>query len=312
MNENNLNQTPNTEDGYPQSGQPFPQSGHPYPPSGYPQSGYPQSGYPQSGYPQSGMPYPMSRYEPEKKSKTWQIAIISVVAVLIIALATTLIVVLNNRNQMQNGMMEPPPPPMMNVTPGSVLLNGQTVTFDVIQEDGKTYLPVEDFAKAINYDCVIDGKTIKIIAPTEISTLEIDSTKVKLEDQTVGGTTSVAITTAPFKNSDTVYIYARDIALFLKNAYVTYNAQMQVVEINVGMMGGPGGMPPGGMPQQGGMPMQGQQQAATQQNTTTNSNSSVESNTKTEQSTQTVPRGQQPQQGGQPPQGGPGGNPPQN
>jgi len=65
-----MNQTPNTENGYPQSE--------------YPQSGYPQS---QQPFPQSDMPYPMSGYAEEKKSKTWQIAIISIVAVLIIALA---------------------------------------------------------------------------------------------------------------------------------------------------------------------------------------------------------------------------------
>ena len=243
MSKDNMKQTNDNRNGYPQSERPYPQSG------GYPQSGYPQSGY---QYPQSGAPYPMSGFEEEKKSKTWQIVIIVVVTALVVALATTLIVVLQNRNQAQQQMMAPPP--MMSVEAGSVLLNGQTVTFDVIQEDGKTYLPVKEFAEAISYDCVIDGNTIKIIAPTEISTLEIDSTNVILEDQTVGDTTSVAITTAPFENDGIVYIYARDVALFLKNAYVTYNSQMQIVEINIGA-GGPGGPPP----QMNGMAPQGDQ-----------------------------------------------------
>jgi hypothetical protein len=278
-NENNVNQIFNTgNDSQPQ--QPFPQSGMSqsgipqsgYPQSGYPQSGYPQSGYPQSGYPQPGMPYPMTGYAEEKKSKTWQIVIIAIVAVLIVALTTTLIVVLRNKpNIPAQNVMQQPPQGMMDVTPGSVLLNGQTVTFDVIQKEGKTYLPVEDFSKAINYDCVVDDDKIKIIAPSEISTLEIDSTDVKIEDQTTGSTTSVAITTEPFKNGDTVYIYARDIALFLKNAYVTYNSQMQIVEINVGM-GGMGSAPQGAPMTQGGQPQPGAQQ------------------------------GGQPQMGGQPPQ----------
>ncbi len=224
------------------------------PNTGYPNSAYPNSGYPNSGYPNSA--YPGSGYFVQEKKKSLAVPIAIAAGVVVIVAVMAVLFLMRNNNQM--GMMPPPPPPM-NATPGSVLLNGQTVTFDVIQEDGKTFLPVDDFAKAVNYDCVIDGDTIKIIAPTEISTLEIGSTKVNLEDQTVGTETSVSITTEPFRNGDKVYIYSRDVALFLKNAYVTYNPQMQIVEINVGM-GGPGGPPPpppqgggyGGPPPQGG------------------------------------------------------------
>ena len=199
------------------------------------------------------MGYPLYDYPEEKGTKNWHIVVISIVAVLIVALATTLIIVIRNKNM--NNMM-PPPPPMMNIVPGSVLLNGRVVEFEVVEEEGKTYLPVQEFSKAIGYDCVVDKNSIKIIAPTEISTLKFNSTTVEINDQTVGVKSNVTITTAPFKRDDVAYIYARDIALFLKNAYVTYNAQMDVVEINVGM-GGPGMPPQGGqpMPPQGGQPM---------------------------------------------------------
>ncbi len=296
MNDNNVNQYPDSSNGYPQTGQQYPQSGVQYPQSEVP---YPQTGqqYPQSGapYPQSGTPYPQSGYPmtgyTEKNSNTWQVVIIAIVAVLIVALATTLIVVMKNRNGMNNMMPPPPPPPYaMNVVPGSVLLNGQTVTFDVIKEDGKTYLPVKAFSSALNYECTVDGNIIKIVSPMEISTLQIDSKDVKIEDRMGGGKTSVVITTEPFENEGEVYIYSRDIALFLKNAYVSYNTQMQIVEMNVGM-GGPGGPPPMGGP---GQPPPPPPQAQGAQPV---------------QGTQPAPGGAQP--AGQAPMGGPGGPPPQ-
>lgn len=290
MNENNMNQTQNTQNGYSQAQQPYPQSS--YPQSGYPQSGFPQSGYPQSGYPQSGMPYPMSGYE-EKKTSTGKIVIISIVAVLIVALAIALVVILqgekdpvvipgNNTSQTINGGL-------MSAPPGSVLLNGEPVAFEVIKENGKTSLPVKELAEAIDFDCVINGDKIQIVSPAEIVTLEVGSTKVEFADQIAGGTTSVNITTEPFKKGDDVYVYSRDIAFFIKNATVSYNPHLDVVEISVEGMNpaqAGGQVPPGGAP-----PQDGQLPPADQ-----------------------LPPGGAPPQGVQPPQGGqvpPGGAPPQ-
>ena len=151
--------------------------------------------YPPSAYPDSQ--YPMSEYGPVRKTSSWQIVIVSVIAVVIVALVTTLVVLIKKGD---NGSMMPPPSPMYNAEPGSVMLNGQQITFDVILENGRTYLPVDDFAKAVGYDCVIDDGTIKIMAPTEIYTLNVDDTIVIADDQTAGTKTTIAITTAPFVN----------------------------------------------------------------------------------------------------------------
>ncbi len=228
MNVNNENQSVDMQNGYPHFTQPFPQSQQPYPQS-------------QQSYPQSGTVYPMPEYEFEKKSKTWQIALIAVVAVLIVALATTLMVVLINRDKMQNNML---PPPMAYAQ--GVTLNGQPLTFDVIQEEGQTYLPIKEFAEEIGYDCAVDGEIIKIIAPNEIHTLKIGSTTVENKNQTTGNGSSVPITTAPFERDGVAYIYVRDLAMFLEGVNVRYDQMMDSVQINVGMVGGPGAPPPGG------------------------------------------------------------------
>ena len=309
MSENNMNQTPNTDNGYPQSG--------------YPQSGYPQS---QQPFPQSDMPYPMSGYAEEKKSKTWQIAIISIVAVLIIALATTLIVVLQRKNQ-QPGMMggpggmQPPPPPMetmISVSKNGSTINGQPATIEFFEENGKSYLKLEDISSTAGYDFVREGNKVKLLSQLELAMLEVGSTKVTLQDQTSKATSSVEILKAPFEKDGDIYIYSRDLSVFLKNTNVSYNSMMGSIEIRISAgMGGPGGQPPmGGQPPQGGQMPQGTQVQPTEQpkeetpaktEKTTETEKKTESN-KTEASKSATP----PQGGSQPPQGGPGGPPPQN
>lgn len=304
-----MNQTPNTDNGYPQSG--------------YPQSGYPQS---QQPFPQSDMPYPMSGYAEEKKSKTWQIAIISIVAVLIIALATTLIVVLQRKNQ-QPGMMggpggmQPPPPPMetmISVSKNGSTINGQPATIEFFEENGKSYLKLEDISSTAGYDFVREGNKVKLLSQLELAMLEVGSTKVTLQDQTSKATSSVEILKAPFEKDGDIYIYSRDLSVFLKNTNVSYNSMMGSIEIRISAgMGGPGGQPPmGGQPPQGGQMPQGTQVQPTEQpkeetpaktEKTTETEKKTESN-KTEASKSATP----PQGGSQPPQGGPGGPPPQN
>lgn len=280
MNENNINQTPNAENGYPQSG--YQQSGYP---QGYPQSGYPQSGYPQSQqpFPQSEIPYPMSGYAEEKESKTWKIAVIAIVAVLIVALAVTLIVVL--RNKQQGGMVPPPMPPetMISVSENGSMINGQAADIDFFTEDGKAYLKLEDISSTAGYDFVREGNQVKLLSQLELAIIELGSTKVTLQDQTTKSTTSVEILKPPFERNGDIYIYARDLSVFLKNTNVSYDSMTGSIVIKIGSgMGGPGGSGgPGGQPPMGGqMPQGGQAQP----------NAQV--------------------QGGQPQQGAPGGQPP--
>lgn len=305
MNENNMNQTPNTENGYPQSE--------------YPQSGYPQS---QQPFPQSDMPYPMSGYAEEKKSKTWQIAIISIVAVLIIALATTLIVVLQKKNQQQGmGMMPPPPPPMgtfISISENGSTINGQPATIAFYTENGMAYLKLEDISSTAGYDFVREGNQIKLLSQMELAILEVGSTKVTLQDQTSKSTTSVEILKAPFDKDGDLYIYARDLSVFMKNTNVSYNSMTSAIEITINAgMGGPGGPPPmGGQPPQGGMPPQGAQppqgeQEQQKEKATDKTEKATETEKKTENSkTETSKPAAAPQGGGQPPQGAPAGQPP--
>ena len=302
MNENNVNQTQNAGNGYPKSGQPFPQSEQPYPQSSYPQSGMP---YPQSSYPQSDMPYPMSGYAEGNKSKTWQIAIVSVVAVLIVALATTLIVVLQKKKQ-QGGMMPPPPPPMgtiISVSENGSTINGQPATIDFFTESGKAYLKLEDISSTAGYDFVREGNQVKLLSQLELAILEVGSTEVTLQDQTTKSTTSVEILKAPFEKEGDVYIYARDLSVFMKKTNVSYNSATGSVDISIDSgMGGPGGPPPGGMPQQGQQPF-----SAPQQNEAV-TEGKKESSGK-EQETKSADDKQESRP--QPTQGGPGGPPPQ-
>ena len=299
MSENNMNQTPNTENGYPQSE--------------YPQSGYPQS---QQPFPQSDMPYPMSGYAEEKKSKTWQIAIISIVAVLIIALATTLIVVLQKKNQQQGmGMMPPPPPPMgtfISISENGSTINGQPATIAFYTENGKAYLKLEDISSTAGYDFVREGNQIKLLSQMELAILEVGSTKVTLQDQTSKATTSVEILKAPFDKDGDLYIYARDLSVFMKNTNVSYNSMTGSIDINIGM-GGPGMPPPppqGGMPPQGAQPPQGEQEQQ-KEKATDKTEKATETEKKTENSkTETSKPAAAPQGGGQPPQGAPAGQPP--
>lgn len=304
MNENNMNQTPNTENGYPQSG---------YPQSGYPQSSYPQSGYPQSQqpFPQSDMPYPMSGYAEEKKSKTMQIAIISIVAVLIIALATTLIVVLQRKNQQQMGGMQPPPPPMetmISISKNGSMINGQAATIDFFEEDGKSYLKLEDISSTAGYDFVREGNKIKLLSQLELAIIEVGSTKVTLQEQTSKATSSVEILKAPFEKDGDVYIYSRDLSVFLKNTNVSYNSMTGSIEIRISAgMGDPGGQPPMG----GQMPQGGQVQPGTQPQQTapaaqtekaTESEKKTETENKAEAEKTETSKSATPPQGGQPPQ----------
>lgn len=273
MNESNMNQTPNTENGYPQSQQPFPTS---------------------------DMPYPISGYAEEKKSKTMQIAIISIVAVLIIALATTLIVVLQRRNQQQmGGGMQPPPMPMetmITVSKSGSMINGQPATVNFIEEDGKSYLKLEDISSTAGYDFVREGNKIKLLSQLELAIIEVGSTKVTLQDQTSKETSSVEILKAPFDRNGDVYIYSRDLSVFLKNTNVSYNSMNDSIEIRISAgMGGPGGQPPqGGQMPQGGQPQQNTDAVQTE---------------KADAAKQAEAQGGQPPQNGQMPQGA---QPPQN
>ena len=299
MNENNINQTPNTE------------------------NGYPQSGYPQSGYPQSYFQYPASGYAEENKSKTWQITIISIVAVLIIALATTLIIVLQRKNQQQIGewIGMPPPPPLMrtmiSISENGSTINGQYTTIKFFIEDGKAYLKLEDISSTAGYDFVREGDQIKLLSQLELAIIEVGSTKVTLQDQSNKSTTSVEILKAPFDKDGDLYIYARDLSVFLKNTSVSYNSTTGSVEIMINAepggpggpppMGGPGGqppMPPNGQVQQGSQP---QQNAPATQN-----DKSAESEEKVEDEKNETGKPASPPQGGQPQQGGPGNPPPKN
>lgn len=303
MNENNMNQTQNTGDGYPQSS--YPQSG--YGRSGYPQSGYPQSGYPQSGqpFPQSDIPpYPMSGYPEEKKSKTMQIAIVAIVAVLIIALATTLVVVMKRRNQ---GFMQPPPQPMMEtmifVSENGSMINGQPANVTFFEEDGKSYLKLEDISSTAGYDFVREDNKIKLLSQSELAILEVGSTTVTLQDQISKATSSVEILKAPVEKDGDVYIYSRDLSVFLKNTNVSYNSMTGSIEIKISAgQGGPGGQPPMG----GQMPAGNQMQQGTvpQADNSGQINEAVSDDTNNQAAPQggQMPTDAQPPQHGQPPQ----------
>lgn len=304
MNENNINQMPNTENAYPQSG--------------YPQSGYPQS---QQPFPQSEMPYPMSGYAEEKKSQTLKIVIIAIVAVLIVALATTLIVVL--RNKQQGGMMPPPPPPMetmISISENGSMINGQAATIDFFTEDGKAYLKLEDISSTAGYDFVREGNQVKLLSQLELAIIELGSTKVTLQDQTTKSTTSVEILKAPFEKDGNIYIYARDLSVFLQNTNVSYDSMTGSIVIRIGSgMGGPGG--PGGQPPMNGqMPQGGQTQPnvqqqqnapATEEGKNPEGGKKTDSENKNQSQQSETNKSAAPAQGGQPPQGAPGGQPPQ-
>lgn len=285
MNENNINRAQNTENAYPENN--------------YPQSGYTQF---QNPYPQSNMPYSMSEYPEEKRSSKWHIAIISIVAVLIIVLATTLIIVLQRKNQQTMAGMMPPPAPMgttISISENGATINGQQATIDFFDEDGKAYLKLEDISSTAGYDYVREGNEVKLLSQMELAILEVDSTKVTLQDQTSKETNSVEILKAPFEKDGNVYIYARDLAVFMKNTNVSYNSLTDAVEIIIGAaMGGSGGPPPTG----GQMPQAGQVQQNTQQ-------PPVDAQNNTNMNNSAAPQGGQPPQNGQPPQGG---QPPQN
>lgn len=284
--QNNDFQNGNFQTGYSQSQYPNSQ----IPNSGYPNSGF--GGYPgsQQPYPQSEMQFPVSEYAEEGKSKTFKVVITAIVVVLIVALAATLIVVLRNRNT--NGMMPPPPPmgTMISVSENGATINGQSAEIECYTQDGKAYLKLEDIGRTAGYDYVREGNEIKLLSQQELAILTLNSTKVSLQDQTTKDTNSVEILKAPFEKDGSIYIYARDLSVFLKNTNVSYNSATETVEISIGMAGGPGGTPTmNGQPPQGGQP-QGQPQAQGQP--------------------QGQPQGEpQGQGGGQSPQGG---QPPQN
>ena len=270
MNENNVNQTPNTENGYPQSSYPgpgteYPNSSAPYPNSAapYPNSStpYPNSStpYPNSAapYPSSGMSYPTSEYHEKKKSGGLKIAVIGIVAILIVALATILIIIMNKGETMPpppNDMMMGAQPPftMVYISDNGVTLNNQPVEIDYFVDDGKTYLNLEDFAAVVGYDFVLEDDKVKYLSEKELATLEIGSTKVIWQDQVSKETNYLDILKAPVSKDGNVYIYVRDLAVFMKNTSVSYNPTMRAVEIKIdnGMQPPQGGM---GMPPQGGM-----------------------------------------------------------
>lgn len=235
-----MNQTPNTGNGYPQSQQP------------YPQSAYPQS---QQPYPQSNIPYPMSGYAEKKKSSPMKIIIISLVAVLIVALATTLIVVLQNKG----GDNVVPPHPIeideiiISISKNGCTINGQPANIDFFVENKKSYLKLEDISSTAGYDFVREDDTVKLLSQLELAIIEVGSTKVTLQDQTTKATSSVEILKAPFKKNGDVYVYSRDLAIFLKNTNVSYNFATDSVEIRIS--DGMGGGGPGGQPPMGGGPM---------------------------------------------------------
>ena len=263
MNENNMNQTPGTGNGYPQSG--YQQTG--YQQTGYQQSGYPQSQQPipqsqqpfpqsQQPFPQSAMQYPMTGYA-EKSSGPWQIAIISIVAVLIVALAVTLIVVLQRRGG--TGPITPPPPQgiMISISQNGAIINGQPASIDSFTENDKAYLKLEDIASTAGYDFVREGDRVKLLSQMELAIIEAGSTTVTLQDQVSKATSSVELLKAPFDKDGELYIYARDLSIFMKNTSVSYNQMTKSIDISINAVGGgqPMGQPPVGQPPMGQPPV---------------------------------------------------------
>ena len=205
--------------------------------------------------------------------------------------------------------MPPPPPPMgtmISISENGSMINGQPATIEFFTENGKAYLKLEDIASTAGYDFVREGKQIKLLSQLELAILEIGSTTVTSQEQTSKLTTTVEILKAPFEKDGDVYIYARDLSVFMKQTSVSYNSMTGSIDISINAgMGGPGGPPPGGMPQQGQQPA-----AAPQQNDAAQEGSGKEQETKPADDKQEARP--QPPQGGQPQQGGPGGPPPQN
>ncbi len=221
----------------------------------------------QSNYAQPNYSEWLEREQAEKKAKTWRTAIVATVIVLIVALAVTLIVVLMGRG---GNSGEPPMPPMMDTTivlpsnGSGATVNGQPSDIAFYETDGMTYIDLKSFAAALNYDYSRDENSIKLLSNTDLLLLEIGSTGVTLQDQTTKATNAVQIITAPFEANGIVYVYVRDLSIFMKNTTVSYNTMNDSVEIRIGngqMGGGPmggGGQTMGGGQPMGGQPMGGQ------------------------------------------------------
>ena len=294
----------------------------------------------QTGYPQSEVPYFPTEHGEPAKSKTWKVAIISIVAVLIVALATTLIIVLKNKGQLgtqetqgvQNigggtvGPIPPPPPvKIISISENGSTINGQPTDIDFFIKEGKAYLNLEDIASVAGYDFEREGDKVKLLSSMELATLEVDSINVTLQDISSKATTSVEILKAPLDKDGKFYIYSRDLSVFMKNTNVSYNSTMRTVEIKIdtgmggpggpmggpgGPMGGPGG-PMGGQPHMGGQmpPAASVQPAAPAQS----AEPAQQENSEKEPEVQAEDKQpSQPAPDGQPPMDGPAGPPPKN
>lgn len=248
--ENNMNNTENNSEFYPQSQ--------------YSQSQYPQSSGPNTQFSApnvSQYSYPMSEYYSKKKSKTGYVIAGIIAGVVILALVALLMLITRNSQL-------PSPPPMngtmISLSKNSSMVNGQAVDFDYFNDDGKAYLNLEDISSSAGYTFTREGKQVKLLSEQELAIMEIGSTKVTLQDQMTKTTASVEILKAPVEKNGKIYIYARDLSVFLKNTSVSYNSMQETVEIMIGggMMGQPpmqqgGQMPQGAPAQQGGQMPQG-------------------------------------------------------
>jgi len=166
------------------------------------------------------------------KKNSWLSVIIAVVAVIVVAIITTVVVIEDYKRDMHN--LQLAQQPAQNAEAGSVLLNGEKVHFKFILENGKTYLPVEDLAKALNYKCIVDNNTIKIVTSRETYVLEVGSNTVNMTYHVTTAQASTTITTSPFISDDgKAYIYVRDLAFFMADANVSYDSEREVVLINI-------------------------------------------------------------------------------
>jgi len=212
--------------------------------------------------------YPYPQYETgAQKSNKLNIVVIALVSLIIIALIVTLVFAIKKRND----MMKMPERPVVEYARGSVLINGMPVSYDIIQDTGKTYLPVDAFAMELGYDfAYIDGE-ITIITMNETVKMHVGSTEVHKTDtsQNPPVESTFTITTPPHDRNGIIYFYVRDIQLLLKNSSVDYEPNQGIVNVSIGMPPPPpGGMappPPGAMPPQGGQPQQNTQPPQAQQ-----------------------------------------------
>jgi len=178
---------------------------------------------PRSPAPQDGV---------DSRKNSWMSVIIAVVAVIVVAIITTVVVIEDYKRDMEN--MTAMQQPSQNAEDAGVLLNGEQITFRVIRENGKTYFPVDELTKVLNYGCVVENGLVRITTSKETYVLEAGSTTVNITYHVTSTGASTSITTAPFVSDDgRIYVYVRDLAFFMKDANVSYDSENQLVVINI-------------------------------------------------------------------------------